>query len=334
MKKFISLCLALVMALALAVPVSAAHTTTKEESAQLLYNLGLFKGAGTKANGTPDFQLDRAPTRAEAVVILIRLLGEEDKALGKNWACPYTDVPDWARPYIGYAHQTGLAFGVAPTLFGASKSVTASQFLTYLLRALGYQDSVDFNWDSAWTLTDALGLTSGQYNKNTRTFLRGDAVATSASALFAVRKADGKTMLEHLLASGAITGKTAVLWDCSPTVLDSEFSAFLFYPVSGSPSTFASFKVSDVTVNGQSCDTLQLTTPEATEAFLASIGLEQGGFCYVELTYDEKVTYASSYKAPDGKTYPLLTFTFHYTGTQKDGSTVSGSFSNSYYLDR
>ena len=35
----------------------------------------------------------------------------------------------------------------------------------------------------------------------------------------------------------------------------------------------------------------------------------------------------------NGSTYPLLGFTFTYTGTQADGTTVSGTFTDYYYMD-
>ena len=35
----------------------------------------------------------------------------------------------------------------------------------------------------------------------------------------------------------------------------------------------------------------------------------------------------------NGKTYPLLAFSFTYTATQADGSQVKGSFTDNYYLD-
>ena len=137
----------------------------------LLYNLGLFKGTGTTADGSPQFDLDRAPTRAEAVTILVRLLGAEEAATQKTIATPFTDVPAWAKPYVGYAYSKGYTNGVDAKHFGPNNTVSAAQFLTFLLRALGYKDGTDFTWDSPWTLTDQLGISNGAYNAKTKTFL-------------------------------------------------------------------------------------------------------------------------------------------------------------------
>lgn len=172
-KKLLSLFLALTLALSLSVPALAVTAQEAQSDAELLYNLGLFKGTGTNADGSPQFSLDRAPTRAEAVTILVRLLGKEQEAQAGSWNIPFTDVPDWAVPYVGYAYSKGYTNGVDETRFGSSSPVSAAQFLTFLLRSLGYADGTDFSWSSPWTLTDRLEITDGQYNEQTTTFLRG-----------------------------------------------------------------------------------------------------------------------------------------------------------------
>ena len=187
MKRLLTLLLALALACSiLALPARAADPVTAEGSAQLLYDLGLFKGTGVKADGSPEFDLNRAPTRAEAVTMLVRLLGAEEQAMQSVQAMPFIDVPDWARPYVSYAYRQGLTVGVSPDHFGSYTSVTTAQYLTFVLRAMGYADGTDFSWSSAWTLTDKLGITGGEYNAKTA-FLRGDAAVVSANALTADR---------------------------------------------------------------------------------------------------------------------------------------------------
>ncbi|MFQ7795599.1 MAG: hypothetical protein ACLRHT_10600, partial [Evtepia gabavorous] len=245
-------------------------------------------------------------------------------------------VPDWAQSYVGYAYAKGYTTGVEPTRFGSSTPVSTAQFLTLLLRALGYEDGKDFTWSTPWTLTDQLGITDGDYTAQTATFLRADAAVVSANALYAPKKGEDKTLLQDLLDSGAISGSTVVIWDYAPLLFDEDFASFLFYPVDGSPASFTSFKLDKVTVNGLSCQTLQVTTPEEVSAYLASIGYDAGGFGYVEITYDEDKAQAAAtehYTDENGKTYPLLAFSFTYTATQADGSQVKGSFTDNYYLD-
>jgi hypothetical protein len=334
MKKILSLLLALVLAVGLAVPALAVNTGEAQDAAQLLYNLSLFRGVGTNADGTPQFDLDRAPTRAEAVTILVRLLGAEEEATAKNWSTPFTDVPNWAKPYVGYAYNRGLTNGVETNRFGATDSVTTAQFLTFVLRALGYSDGTDFVWTSPWTLTDKLGITAGDYSAATKTFYRADAAYVCANALQADRKT-GETLLEYLLNAGSIGGSTVVIWDYTPVSFQDDFASFLFYPVKGSPATFTTFKIDRVTVNGLACETLQVTSADSVSAYLASIGVSNGGFGYIELSYDEAAASAAatSYQTVNGKRYPVLDFAFTYTGTQADGTKVTGSFTASYYFD-
>ncbi|MBQ2547019.1 MAG: hypothetical protein II557_12080, partial [Clostridia bacterium] len=56
--------------LALSVSAGARDLSDAEAKARALKTLGLFRGVSDT-----DFDLDRAPTRAEALVILIRVLG-------------------------------------------------------------------------------------------------------------------------------------------------------------------------------------------------------------------------------------------------------------------
>ena len=52
-KKLLSLILALTLALSLAVPAFAVTPEDAQEDAMLLYNLGLVRGTGTTADGSP-----------------------------------------------------------------------------------------------------------------------------------------------------------------------------------------------------------------------------------------------------------------------------------------
>ena len=208
MKRWISLVLAAVMLLALSLPVLAAESEA-QEAAEALYDLGLFKGTGTDAAGKPVFDLNRAPTRAEAVTMLVRLLGKEDDARSGSWEIPFTDVADWAKPYVGYAYANGLTAGVSETRFGGSQIVTAAQFLTFALRALGYESGKDFSWDNAWELGDAIGLSQGRYDASTRRFTRGDAAIISLAALRTKRNGSTQTLLQTISAGVNQTGFAA-----------------------------------------------------------------------------------------------------------------------------
>lgn len=188
MKKLVIVFMAAILLCLLAVPVMAASDEANL-SANALYELGLFLGTGKDENGNPNFDLDRAPTRHEAVVMLVRLLGKEEEAKAGTWETPFTDVIDWAEPYVGYAYENGLTAGTSATTFGGDTEITVSQYLTFVLRALGYASGVDFQWDKAWELSDKLGITNGQYNADSE-FTRGDVAIISSSSLAVPEKGE------------------------------------------------------------------------------------------------------------------------------------------------
>ena len=329
MKKLFALVLTVLLAAGtVTLPALAATPAMAQSSAELLYSLGLFRGVGNNADGTPNFDLNRSTTRAEAVTMLVRLLGAEEQAQRAVQALPFSDVPNWARPYVSYAYRQGYTKGISATLFGPSETVTPAQYLTFLLRTLGYADGTDFSWKSPFTLSDQLGVTNGEYSASS-SFLRGDAAVVSANALTAQRKADGKTMLEQLASQGILSDRNLVIWGCTPLNADNGYVSFLFYPVKGSPSTFSTFKVDKVTVNGQSCQTLQVTNTKEASAYLASIGESSGGFGYIEVTFDQNAALAAAketFRNAAGKTQPWLIFDFSCTGVRMDGVKVTEEF--------
>ena len=179
-------------------------TGRMERAANDLYALGLFKGTGTDALGRPKFDLLVAPTRQVALTMLVRLLGKEAEALSKTWEHPFTDVDQWAEPYVGYAFANGLTKGVSTDKFGANDLVTTYQYLTFALRALGYNDSEgDFRWDDPTPLTRELELTSDDYADNNKAFYRGDIAIISHLALQRSIK-NGPVLMKYLIDSGAV----------------------------------------------------------------------------------------------------------------------------------
>lgn len=207
-KRIISLLLIAVMAFTLPA-VSQAADFEAITAANKLYILGLFKGVAENPDGSPVYDLDRAMTRQEAVAMLVRLIGMEDAALKTDCSqMRFTDVDKWAAPYVQYAFENSLTTGTGETTFDGSAKVTAAQYITFVLRALGYDSSTDFTWDEAWEKSDKLGLTDGRFDEDSD-FTRGDAVIVSYSALSAFTKSGGETLLERLCDAGAVTESDA-----------------------------------------------------------------------------------------------------------------------------
>lgn len=204
MKRFLSFILALTLAVSL-VPSAFAASDEAVQAANALHALGLFNGTGTDANGNPVYDLERAPTREEAITMLVRLLGREEEAKSDDWRMPFTDVSNWAKPYVGYAYTYDLTSGTSETTFGGKQKVSATQYLTFVLRALHYEDGTDFQWNRAWKLSDEIGLTSAQYTSDS-SITRGDVATISLKALSVLNKYD-TTLLDELLDYGPLTSE-------------------------------------------------------------------------------------------------------------------------------
>lgn len=181
MKKVLACVLCLTLCLS-SVPGVFAAGDEAVQAARELYELGLFRGVGMNGDGSPDFDLDRAPNRAEAMTMMVRLFMDEDIALSMDYDCPFTDVVQWAKPYVGYAYEHGVTTGQSETTFGGASLVSATEYLTFILRALGYESGVDFQWDRAWELSDFLEITDGRFREGSE-FTRGDVAIVSLSAL-------------------------------------------------------------------------------------------------------------------------------------------------------
>lgn len=204
MKKLLSMFLALTLIFSFVPTTVLAASNEATNAADVLNALGLFDGTGTDENGNPIYALEKAPTRLEAVTMLVRLLGKGDEAVKGDWNTPFTDVANWAKPYVGYAYANGLASGTSKTTFGGNDKVTAAQYITFVLRALGYESGVDFTWNKAWELSDEIGLTDGRYNENTKSFLRSDIAIISASALNSNPKDSENTLFENMKENGVL----------------------------------------------------------------------------------------------------------------------------------
>lgn len=338
MKKLIPLLLALVLVLGLVMSTGAADAVSQEDAAWELYRLGLFKGTGTDEQGFPVFSLDTAPTRVQGVTMLVRLIGGEDKAQKTPWTAPFQDVPDWAKPYVGYAYANGLTNGRSATRFDPNATITATEYLTFVLRSLGYASGEDFAWDSAWTLSDKLGVTDGEYSKQTnRDFVRGDVAQISARALDCAMK-DSKTALRDILAEQGVRDMTSrcrfeeTCRTCRENVI-----FFSFAPTADSPASYEKFVVNSATVNGVPCTVTQYTTPKAVADYckgLTNCTMPEA-FALTGLRYDQSKALANAAESitAGGETYPVLSFKLNCTGTLKDGTKAEELFIMDYYID-
>ena len=172
--------------------------------ADALRDMGLFQGTGT-AYGS-GYDLEVAPTRLVGLVMFLRLIGEEGAALSSTAA--------WCDRYVAYAYEQGYTQGIGPGLdgrlyFGANTNITAGEYVTFLLRALGYTDSgasPDFTWSTALDRAVELGvLTSAERTAlNSGSFLRAQVVYLSYFALSVPLKDGSGILLDKTAASSGV----------------------------------------------------------------------------------------------------------------------------------
>lgn len=199
-KGILSLALAFTLIFAMFVPASAAIGTSADTKAAALKQLGLLQGVSATED---NFELDRAPTRVEALVMLIRALGKDTEAISLGGTHPFTDVPAWADKYIGYAYEKGYTKGSSATTLGTG-AANSDMYLTFMLRALGYSDAAgDFSWDAPEALAKAVGILPDEVD--TDNFLRADVALISWAALEADLKGGCQRMAKNLIAEGAFT---------------------------------------------------------------------------------------------------------------------------------
>ena len=185
-------------AAAAAMLTASAFAANYTNCADSLHEMGLFQGT---QNG---YDLDRTPTRAEAAVMLVRLLGKEAKAKALTYTAPFTDLKGWEKPYVQYLYSNGLANGTNRTTFNPTGKCTAQMYAVFLLRALGYSDTADFSYANAIETAREQGI----YDTgiiNVQNFLRDDAVAASYTVLSVSPKNSEGTLLDQLVSENAIT---------------------------------------------------------------------------------------------------------------------------------
>ena len=201
MKRLLTLVLTIaVLASFTAIPAAAANYG---HAADDLNYLGLFLGTDK------GYELDAVPTRAQAGVMLIRLLGQEQAALTGTYTHPFTDVPTWADKYVGYLYAKGLTKGISETEFGAGLDCDVRMYTTFVLRALGYSDTVgDFLYEDAVGFGAKVGVVDEVLAFGE--FLRDDMVAMSLLALKAQpANKSSATLLHTLVKDGAVSAEAA-----------------------------------------------------------------------------------------------------------------------------
>lgn len=175
----------------------AAEDRTPE--ADYLNGLGLLRG------DSDGYGLDNTLTRAEGAVMIVRLLGEEVAAVEENYGHPFGDVPGWADPYVGYLYRESLTNGQSETYFGAYDLMTEAQYMTFLLRVLGYDDGQgDFHWSQSMSKAREIGMIDVYTQSSSSNFKREAMAHYTFLCLQTSMKKGHDPLLDWLEAKGAL----------------------------------------------------------------------------------------------------------------------------------
>ena len=193
MKKFLSLVLALVMAMSLVTVSAGAKDFTDSDSisgedyAEAIdvmsaleiidgYEGGAFQPQGTLTRG------------AAAKIIACMMLGKTTAESLGSQAAPFKDVPAGSTfaGYIAYCVEAGIIDGYADGTFRPSNKLTGFAFLKMLLTAMGYDSAVEHFTGTNWTVNVARraienGLTDGNDD-----FVGTDLATREEACLYAV----------------------------------------------------------------------------------------------------------------------------------------------------
>lgn len=133
MKKLSFLLLCAVLTFAMVCPALAAESDAELTAAAAhLKEQGIMVG-----NQDGDMDLDSGLTRAQLATILTRLNGDREHIQADQTfyisQCKFTDVPVWAKLYVGYCYFNSLMVGYDTGVFGADDGVTPAAACTVVL---------------------------------------------------------------------------------------------------------------------------------------------------------------------------------------------------------
>lgn len=174
------------------------HVLAGEQNSygEALNLLGIFSGT------EKGYEMERVPTRAEALVMTIRLSGKEDEALSFFYPHPFTDI-SWEESYVSYGYHHGIINGIAENNFGGREKGSLKQYCAILLRVLGYSEREgDFRYENAISFAS---LVLGEEIAEGNGFNRGQMAELTCYALNTRKKGSSQTLGQTLAQEGVFS---------------------------------------------------------------------------------------------------------------------------------
>jgi hypothetical protein len=218
LRRFYAVAIAIAMLVGMLVPVTVfAATSTAEQDAKMLYDLGLYKGL-SDIEYQPDLQ--STLNRQTGATMVLRLFGREADALEMDEAEArqilsekFTDADEiatWAVRQVAYAVQYGVISGFPDKTFQPKGLLSGRQYCTLVLKLLEYQD---FTFEQAGQkFAEVAGLTPDEQTTFDANGAIKKEVLVSISTKALDAKADGAstTLLEELVTIGSLNAEVVL----------------------------------------------------------------------------------------------------------------------------
>jgi len=169
-----------------------------------------------------EMHLESGLTRAQLATVLTRLNGDleyiQTNLTYYAGQCKFSDVPEWAKPYVGYCYTNGLMLGYDTGAFGADDGVTPAAACTVVLRYMELSD-VDWDYSTACRTALDLGLTSAETVKKTEV-TRGDLAVMLYRALAGTEQESPPTGNADAVRIGSYKGSSLPTGDRSSLIIN------------------------------------------------------------------------------------------------------------------
>ena len=154
------------------------------EAITMLSDLGIIQG---KDDGK--YHPEDTITRAEACAMIARLMTGDPNVSQYVGAQSFTDVAkgSWKDSAIGYCYINGIVIGVGNNKFEPDRAITDAEFITMVVRAMGYETAdMKQNYPFSYmSNAQAVGLLDGTNMVASTDALRGEDAQVIYNALFA-----------------------------------------------------------------------------------------------------------------------------------------------------
>ena len=154
------------------------------EAITMLSDLGVIQG---KDDGK--YHPEDTITRVEACAMIARLMTGDPKASQYVGAQSFSDVQkgSWKDSAIGYCYINGIVIGVGNNKFEPDRAITDAEFVTMVVRAMGYETAdMKQNYPFSYmSNAQAVGLLDGTNMVASTDALRGEDAQVIYNALFA-----------------------------------------------------------------------------------------------------------------------------------------------------